>query len=46
MELHKDYLDYIKGRVIQEVKKEYEFIGKYTSLAIAVHNVGVEEEYF
>ena len=46
LEIHKDYLDVIKGRELIELKKAVEFIAKATSLAIAFHNVGVQEEHF
>lgn len=35
IELHKDYLDFIKGKDINQVKTNPEFISKATSLAIA-----------
>jgi hypothetical protein len=39
-------LAFIKYKEVESMKNDEEYIEKVTSLAIAFHNVGVEEEYF
>lgn len=46
IELHKDYSDMISKRDLNELKQDNDFKQNVTSLAIAFHNVGVEEEHF
>lgn len=46
IEIHRDYTETLRGKEFQQIKNDPEFIEKATSLAIAFHNVGVEEEYF
>ncbi len=46
IEIHEEYLSIIKGQDISMLQHDSEFKEKSTALAIAFHNVGVEEEYF